>query len=339
MLDQGASVNFYMFFGGTNFGFTAGANNGGPGQYQPDITSYDYDAPMNEAGDPTEKYYKLREIIGKYLPLPKIPIPRPEPKAHYGTFKLNSCCSVLSTKGRQKLSSGTWFSRKPLSFEALNQYSGMVLYESMLPYLPADPTDLRIADIHDRAYVYINGHFMGVLSRESQINTISLMSGFGNILQILVENQGRINYGLANDFKGILSDVLVANKSVVNWNMTTFPFESYNSIVDFVNGERHMPIVNSDLIDNGPTIFFGQFIISGNVYDTYLDTTGWGKGIVFINGFNLGRYWPVVGPQVTIYVPKEILKQGQNYVVVIEYQMMPDSSEMQLINEAKLDGF
>ncbi|KAL5279145.1 GLB1L family protein [Megaselia abdita] len=337
MLDQGASVNFYMFFGGTNFGFTAGANDGGPGQFQPDVTSYDYDAPMTESGDPTEKYFKLREIIGEYLPLPNITL-TPKPKGYYGKLKLKFCCSLLSINGRQKLSTTIVSYIKPLSFEALDQYSGMVLYETTLPYFSSYPSELRVPYIHDRAYVYINGHFMGVLSRESQLNTIPLMSGFGETLQILVENQGRINYGLANDFKGILSDVFVDNQILENWNMTTFPLESYNSIVDYINGERHIPITNSELIDNGPTIFFGQFQITNKILDTYLDTEGWGKGIVFVNGFNLGRYWPIVGPQITLYVPKEILAKGPNHVVVIEYQKMSDSSEMTLTDEPKLDG-
>lgn len=326
-----------MFFGGTNFGFTAGANSEPTGRgFKPDITSYDYDAPMNEAGDPTDKYYKLREVIGKYLHLPDGRVPRPKPKAYYGKVNLSLCCSMLSETGRTKLSTGNFSAKKPLSFEALNQYSGMILYETVLPQLRVDTAELLVPKVHDRAYVYINGHFMGVLSRKSETYKISIKPGFGGVLQILVENQGRINFGITSDFKGILGDVFVDNKKLKNWNMTMFPLESYDAIIDFVKNEPHSLITN--LMNNGPTFFSGQlFITNVTLFDTFLSTKGWGKGIVFVNGFNLGRYWPEFGPQITLYVPKEILKSGSNDVIVLEYEKMPDIAQMTFVNKPDFD--
>ncbi|XP_055849556.1 beta-galactosidase [Episyrphus balteatus] len=345
MLDEGASVNFYMFYGGTNFGFTAGANDGGPGRYQPDTTSYDYDAPMDESGDPTEKYYKLREIIGRYETLPDIPLPVPLPKKHYGTIRLTGCCHILSNDGRRILSAGTVTSQKPQTFEALDQYSGLVLYETSLPSMGRDPFVLRVDGIRDRGYVYVDRNFIGVLSRESQVFSLPINAGLGNKLQILVENQGRINYNIPNDFKGILNDVIVDRTVLKNWTMTKYPLESYNDIVRLIETEG-MPKTrgfrihnNRSMLRSGPAIFYGELEIEEEeVYDTYIDPRGWSKGIVFVNGENLGRYWPTVGPQITLYVPKEVLKTGTNHIVMIEYLNAPESGEVTFTDVPNLDG-
>ncbi|XP_011184129.1 beta-galactosidase [Zeugodacus cucurbitae] len=348
MLDVGASVNFYMMFGGTNFGFTAGANDGGPGRFQPDITSYDYDAPMSEAGDATEKFHKLREIIGRYLPLPNIPIPAPTTKKNYGTIRLNACCSMISAKGREILSTGVVFDAKPKTFEALDQYSGFVLYETLLPKFKRDPSILRASGVHDRAYVFIDDQLVGILSRETPIYELPLSPTYGKRLQLLVENQGRINFGPVTDFKGITSNVVLDKDVLTNWTMTKYPLESIEDIetlIALVNADdvniirRFHEEKGGSILSSGPTIYYGQLTIpEGQLADTYLDTKGWGKGLVFVNGENLGRYWPVAGPQVTLYVPQEVLKSGDNRIVVIEYQRAGPANEITFTDTPNLDG-
>ncbi|XP_046804398.1 beta-galactosidase [Lucilia cuprina] len=336
MLDDGASVNFYMYYGGTNFGFTAGANDMGPGRYQPDITSYDYDAPMTEAGDPTTKYFALRDVIARYLPLPKVPVPEPLPKKKYGTIKLQQCCTLLSAEARKRLSTGIVTADKPKTFEALNQYSGLVLYETFLPATKHDPAILHVPGLHDRAYVYVDDEFVGILSREIPVYDLPISISAGKKLQLFVENQGRINYGPIIDFKGIISDVMFDNKVLKNWNMTKYPLESYEDIETLIEkqGSKLNEIDSVNMLQNGPTIFYGSFQIRDlKPYDTYVDTTGWSKGLLFVNGENLGRYWPVVGPQITLYVPAEVLKVGVNNIVLIEYQRASSSSEITFTDE------
>ncbi|XP_067634492.1 beta-galactosidase isoform X2 [Eurosta solidaginis] len=349
MLDVGASVNFYMMFGGTNFGFTAGANDGGPGRYQPDITSYDYDAPMTEAGDITAKFLKLREIIGNYLPIPNIPLPEPIPRKHYGTIRLNACCTFLSKQGRETLSAGVVLSTKPKTFEALDQYSGFVLYETTLPSFKNDPTILRASGVHDRAYIYIDDQLVGILSRETPIFELPISPTYGERLQLLVENQGRINYGPVTDFKGITSNVVLGKDVLSNWTMTKYPLESVEDIETLIalvnatqggNSGIFHKAEGSTVLRNGPTIYHGKLSIAGGqVADTYLDTKGWGKGLVFVNGENLGRYWPAVGPQVTLYVPREVLKSGDNRILLIECQRSAAANEITFTDTPNLDGF
>ncbi|KAH8243823.1 hypothetical protein KR032_010419 [Drosophila birchii] len=338
MLDSGASVNFYMFYGGTNFGFTAGANEIGPGNYLADITSYDYDAPMTEAGDPTPKYMALRRIIARYLPLPNVPVPEPVPKRAYGTVRLAGCCTLLSAEARQCLSTGFVQSATPKTFEALGQYSGLVLYETWLPSFKRDPSILNIAGIADRGYVYVDGEYVGLVAREIPSFDISLSVSAGRKLQILVENQGRINYGRKlNDFKGIVRDVRLDKKVLANWNMTQFPLESYDNLEQLIAQSTEAARVGFQelrklrtMLRTGPAIYHGQLEIQteADLADTYLDMSGWGKGIVFVNGENLGRYWPLVGPQITLYVPAQVLKVGSNRLVVVEYQQTPTSLEL-----------
>lgn len=155
-MEAGASVNFYMFFGGTNFGFTAGANRDGPGMYKADITSYDYDAPMDEAGDVTPKYQILRDVIKEFLPLPNISIPMKSSKMKIPPIEVHAKTALLSSVARQFLGSQVIQSEKPLTFEQINQFSGFVLYETELPKLKMDPSVLTIPNLHDRAIVTID---------------------------------------------------------------------------------------------------------------------------------------------------------------------------------------
>lgn len=269
-----------MFYGGTNFGFTAGANDNGPGKYAADITSYDYDAPMNEAGDPTAKYYAIRDVIGEYLPLPDTPVPVALPKMALGTVNLLPMEGLLTHRGRSALGHFVRQSVHPMSFEALNQYSGFILYETKLPKLTSDPSLLEVKDLHDRATVYIDNQLVGILSRETQIDRLPIHAG--STLQILVENQGRINFNIMEDFKGILGDVKLNNQILQNWTHTGFPLSNYTNIYNLTsNTETHKPVLvdRSGYLVEGPIIFYGQFNIDNNqtIYDTYLDPTGWGK--------------------------------------------------------------
>lgn len=145
-----------MFFGGTNFGFTAGANLDGPGKYKADLTSYDYDAPMDEAGDVTSKYLILRDVIKDFLPLPNISVPLKSPKMQIPPIELKAKAALLSSTSRQFLGCEMIMSAKPLTFEEINQFSGFVLYETELPKLKKDPSVLTISTLHDRAVVSID---------------------------------------------------------------------------------------------------------------------------------------------------------------------------------------
>lgn len=145
-----------MFFGGTNFGFTAGANVDGPGDYKADITSYDYDAPMSECGDPTEKYKALRDVIKEFLTLPNIPVPEKTKTIKLESVKLSFQATILSDESRTHLGNTPMVSQKPLTFEELDQYSGFVLYETNLSKFSLDPSVLKIPVLHDRAHIFMN---------------------------------------------------------------------------------------------------------------------------------------------------------------------------------------
>lgn len=344
MLQQNASVNLYMFYGGTNFGFTAGANNFGPGKYNADLTSYDYDAPMDEAGDPTAKYFALRTAIGEFLPLPDIPLPQPLPKwSMSDPIWLEPIAELLAPRARSLLGTEPKLSHQPnVSFEQLGQYSGYVLYETQLPdRFKADPSVLHVQQLHDRAIVLANGHPLGTLSREQRVKDLPISAGVaGQRLQLLVENQGRINYNVMEDFKGILSQVTLNGKPLVNWTLTGYPLERYDQILALIETKTENTGAGVGSMCS-PTVFHGSFAIESNevLYDTYLDPIGWGKGIAFVNGFNIGRYWPLVGPQRTLYVPRELLRFGQNDVTLVELERSSIGRTLALVDKPILDDF
>lgn len=319
MLAVDASVNFYMFYGGTNFGFTSGAN-GGAGVYSPQLTSYDYDAPLTEAGDPTDKYFAIRNVIGDYLPLPNMSLPTASPKGNYGPVFLEPVLKLLDSRSPFVMIQET--SDQPKTFEALSVNQGFVLYESNLPPSFSDPAILRAMTM-DRALVYVDNRLCGTLSRIDKIFTIPLVNPYGRRLSLLVENQGRLNFGNEiHDFKGI-SNVTISGTPLTGWNMTGFAFSDVSSL-------RNMATIRIDsgTLNNGPVFLRGQFTIVGQPLDTFLDTTGWGKGVAFVNGHNLGRYWPLVGPQITLYVPAPYLRTGENELIILELEYVSQTRKM-----------
>ncbi|XP_063239683.1 beta-galactosidase isoform X2 [Bacillus rossius redtenbacheri] len=313
VLAMNASVNIYLLHGGTNFGFLSGANYAT--KYQPQLTSYDYDAPLNEAGDPTEKYFALREVIGQYLPLPNMTLPEPAEKGDYGQVQLSPVASLLDPVILAAFSSENVTRQHPLTFEQLGHRYGFVLYQTRVPARAPDPAVLDLAEFSDRAYVFVNKE--------------------GDILQILVENQGRINYGSRlKDIKGLLSpNVTLGGHVLTDWMMTTLPFHTVAPVSELAGYEGHV---------TPPAFYVGHFVLpEGNsTLDTFLDTSGWTKGVAFVNDHNLGRYWPRLGPQVTLYVPATFLRPypRSNTLVLLELEAPATNSSVALVAQPVLNG-
>nr|CAD7408846.1 unnamed protein product [Timema poppensis] len=332
ILATNASVNLYMFFGGTNFGFLSGANYGS--KYEPQLTSYDYDAPLTEAGDPTGKYFAIREVVGRYLPLPDLALPETTAKGEYGVVSMFPVVSLLEDEVKSGLGTPTVIEKYPLTFEALGQSYGFVLYETMVPSDIGDPSLLDVKTIGDRALVFLDKVLKGVLSRSRSITTLSLITKGNQTLQILVENQGRINYGSKiNDTKGLLSNVTLDDSELTQWNMTGFPLSSISWLQ-----EKNTKNLSETLLL--PAFYRGEFQLLENnlTLDTYLDPTGWDKGVAFINGYNLGRYWPRAGPQVTLYVPGSFLRPypETNTIVLLELEGTPNNLQVKFVSEPNL---
>ena len=300
-LDSAVSFNFYMVHGGTNFGFTSGANYDKNRDIQPDITSYDYDAPISEAGWVTEKYTAIRNLLMANKALPSVPSPLPV--ISIPAIQLNKSVDLAAMK--EKVIPVT--SDRPLSFEDLNQGNGYVLYSKKFVQ-PISGT-LNIKGLRDYATVYINGERVGVLNRNTKTYSMPIDIPFNAVLEILVENMGRINYGseIINNLKGIISPVLIDSTEITGgWNMYRLPFNEKPSLVN----------LSAKNTKGRPTLFQGSFQLQ-KTGDTFLDMSAWGKGIVFVNGHNLGRYWNV-GPQQTLYLPGVWLKKGLNEIIVFE---------------------
>ncbi|XP_074201436.1 beta-galactosidase isoform X2 [Camelus bactrianus] len=330
MLARGANVNLYMFMGGTNFGYWNGANT--PYQAQP--TSYDYDAPLSEAGDLTEKYFALRDVIKKFEKVPEGPIPPSTPKFAYGKVTLKKlktvqeALNILCPSGPRK-------SIYPLTFVEVKQYFGFVLYRTTLPQNCSSPTPLSSPSngVHDRAYVSVNGVLQGVLERNA-VSTLNITGRAGDTLDLLVENMGRVNFGNAiNDFKGLISNLTLNSSILINWEI--FPLDTENAVLssleawnDRDGGCRDKACAHGPSNLTAPAFYVANFSIPRGIpdlpRDTFIQFPGWTKGQVWINGFNLGRYWPARGPQVTLFVPQHVLlTSGPNTVIVLELEKAP----------------
>ena len=304
-LENGVSFNYYMVHGGTNFGFTSGANYSNATNIQPDLTSYDYDAPISEAGWSTPKYDALRALISRHVSAPIPPVPARIPVIAIPDIKLDKTVDLFRLIG----SSTPVENDTPLTFEDLGQGHGYVLYRRHFNQ-PINGM-LCVPGLADYALVYVNGEKVGELNRLTSTDSLEINVPFNGVLDLLVENLGRINYGarITQNLKGITCPISInGNELTGNWKMYRLPMDEMPDL------DAQPASYTAGL----PVLYSGTFQLS-TLGDTFLDMEHWGKGIVFVNGINLGRYWKV-GPQQTLYLPGCFLRKGLNRIVVFEQQ-------------------
>lgn len=305
MLDTGKSVNIYMFHGGTNWGFWAGANSSGP-DYWADVTSYDYGAPLDEAGRPTKEYFWMRDICAKFQsdkkPLP--PLPKPLPAIDIPAIKLDRLASVWDNLPEPKKSV------MPRSMEYYGQNLGYILYRTRIIGNKSGPLSLK--SIKDYVQVYLNGQLLGRLDRRLKENNVNipLTMGPAPTLDLFIEALGRVNFGPdILDRKGIEDYAAISSSVLMNWEVFNLPLDPAY-IAGLAFGEKKSV--------KAPAFFKGEFELA-DVGDTFLDLSRWKKGVVWVNGRNLGRYWEV-GPQRDVFVPGCWLNKGKNEVIVFDLE-------------------
>lgn len=306
--DANASFNLYMFHGGTNFGFLNGANCTSAGEYQPTVTSYDYTAPLSEAGDLTSLWYALRDTISRRTgKMPPDIAVRNSAKCAYGQVRLTEHALLLDNL--RAISEPVW-GAFPKTMEVLGQDFGYVLYSTELEG-PFEPLKLCFGKVHDRAIVFLNGKRVGLAERSRHADEIELTLPAGERarLDVLVENMGRVNYGVhLLDRKGILGGVRLGQRYHYGWTMYPLTMEKLSELSYTENVTEA----------NVPAFLRGWLHISGTPCDTFLCLNGFTKGFCTVNGFNIGRYFNSAGPQKTLYVPAPLLREGDNEIVVFE---------------------
>lgn len=301
MVENGASFNLYMFHGGTNFGWMAGANVGP--RYGPDVTSYDYDAPLNEMGNPTAKYLSFRNVLKEHQPsgsvLPDVPWPVrameiPDITVEHSADLFASLGPALRLP-------------QPRSMEELGQDYGYILYRTKL--IGPKEGALTVTEPHDFALVYLDGKFIDTLDRMKGETSVTLPRSDNEepILDVLVEAMGRVNFGQhLKDRKGITERVTLRGVTLMDWEAFQIRLRS----------EQHKNLRLGDDEHDGPRFFSGTFTLQDTA-DTFLDMSAWAKGVVWVNGNHLGRYWNI-GPQQRLYLPGPWLRKGENSVLIMD---------------------
>ena len=319
MLQKGISFSLYMTHGGTSFGHWAGANSPG---FAPDVTSYDYDAPINEYGQATPKYYELREMMARYNDGRKLPAV-PKAAAELVTFPKVTLRQVANLR---HTATRTVESHDVKTFEEMDMGWGAAFYQTTLPAL-ASGALLTLNDPHDYCQVWVGGRFVGAIDRVKNEKTLTLPAVKpGEQLVILVEAMGRINFGRAiKDYKGITKGVTIQTTqgghdltyNLKNWHIVLMP-DDYASINTTISMPREDLATPLD-VKNGsrqPAVFRGSFHIN-KVGDTFINMENFGKGQVYVNGHALGRFWHI-GPQQTLYMPGCWLHKGRNEIIVTD---------------------
>ncbi|SHM78069.1 beta-galactosidase [Xylanibacter ruminicola] len=314
MLSKNISFSLYMTHGGTSFGHWAGANSPG---FAPDVTSYDYDAPINEYGGTTEKFFQLRKMMQKYskTPLPAIPV-RPANMINIPAFEMKEHADIL-------LGADSLVMNSPLrTMEELNQGWGSMVYITSLPEIDT-PSVLTLNDGHDFAQVFIDSTYIGKIDRVRNEKSLLLPAvKKGQELKILIEAMGRINFGRAiKDYKGITESVTLSTDkdgheliwNLKRWDIFTIP-DSYAAAKKALDTAKRDSLTK--MVFKGSGYYRGYFNLK-RVGDTFLNMENWGKGQVYVNGHAIGRFWSI-GPQQTLYVPGCWLKKGKNEVVVLD---------------------
>ena len=305
LLAAGASVNIYMFHGGTNFGLTSGAND--KGTYRPTITSYDYDAPLDEAGHPTAKYHAFREVISRYAPVPAVAAQETSTPGPELEVALESPIRLLADPDAW----GVWSQHESMpSLEDVD--ARLVLFRTSIDV--DGPALLTVGEVRDRATVFLDGDPVGVLDRERHDQAIMLPRGRGR-LELVVEDQGRVNYGVRiGEAKGLVGPILLGSEPLTSWSACAIDLDVVPRLWES-GGESDGPGI-------GPIAWRASFEADGSV-DHFLHTDAWGKGIAWVNGFCLGRYWRR-GPQQTLFVPGPVVRAGGNELVVLELDVIAE---------------
>jgi beta-galactosidase len=313
MLKNKASFSIYMAHGGTSFGFGTGADR----PFKPDTSSYDYDAPISEAGWPTDKFWKTRELFAKYLN-PGETIPEPPAK--------NPVITMPATivKEYAPIFKNLPSAREDDSarnFEQYDQAYGCILYRKTLP--AGAGATLTVEAVHDIGQIFLNGELVGFMDRRSRHYSADLPSrGSNATLDILVEAMGRVNFGKeVHDRKGIQGPVHLGSEELKDWQIFNLPLDdAMRANLKY----EELQLLHTEIPRWEPA-FYRASINLQEVGDTFLDVSGWGKGLVWVNGHNLGRYWKI-GPQQTMYIPAAWLKRGDNEIVVLDLLGMPSPS-------------
>jgi beta-galactosidase len=298
MLRQGYSVSIYMFHGGTSFGWMNGANSNGK-NYEPDVTSYDYDSPLDESGRVTPKYELLRETIAEATGKQPPPIPTVAPAISVGQAAFAEGASLWKNLPAPVRSDD------PLTMEDLDQAYGYILYRTTI----SGPIngDLAIDKLHDYAQIYVDGKLAGTIDRRLNQHTLALnIPASTATLDVLVENTGRVNYGktIVGEYAGIVGGVTLAGKALKGWENYSLPMSEPGSLAFSSQACQGACFYRTSLTVSQPA-------------DTFLDTSALGKGEVWVNGRPLGRFWNV-GPQKALYLPGPWLHSGANEIVVFD---------------------
>jgi beta-galactosidase len=300
MLKQGYSVSLYMFHGGTSFGWMNGANSDGK-NYEPDVTSYDYDSPLDESGRPSPKFSLFRQVIAKDTGTVPPAVPAVAPAMKIPAFKLEETIALW------RVLPAPVHSEQLQSMEDLDQAYGYILYRTHLN--AATKGNLVLDGLHDYAQVYLDGRLVGTLDRRLDQKQLPVdVPAAGAPLDILVENTGRINFNiiLRKERKGIVGQVTLDGKPLSGWDIYPLPMDQPGKYSFAKNPCK------------GACFYRATFQVDVPA-DTFLDTSAFTKGEVWLNGYPLGRVWNI-GPQKTLYVPGPWLRKGENEVVVFDLQ-------------------
>ncbi len=336
MLSKGISFSLYMTHGGTSFGHWAGANSPG---FAPDVTSYDYDAPINEYGHTTPKFFELRNMMEKYslspdpspkgkgkkVALPAVP-KAPMPIITVPKFQLTEFAPLMYANGGLNTDGNA----DDLTFEAHNLGWGYAAYYTTLPELPL--SSVLTADFHDFAQVFVDGKYIGKIDRVKNEKSLTLLPAkAGSLLVIVVEAMGRINFGRAiKDFKGIVGNVTISTQAgrhevtyTLNGWEKYFIDDAYETALlalkraSATENNEYIELFKDDAKMMGGRGYYRGYFNLKKVGDTFLNFETWGKGQVYVNGHAMGRIWSI-GPQQTLYVPGCWLKKGRNEVIVLD---------------------
>ena len=302
ILASGASVNFYMGHGGTNFGYMAGANYGG--HYQEDVSSYDYNCLLTEDGRPTDKYWAVREVLSRYTQLPDMELPAPAERIAPGRIALDECAALLDNLAA--LDPTPVHEACPEPMEKVGQGYGYILYRTHISG-PRGEFPLILDEVHDRAEVFLDGAWVGRVMRDGPKDAIRIsIPERGARLDVLVMGGGRVNYGpYLADHKGITKRISLGQQNLYHYDIYRLPMTDRSRL-------------NWTAQAKGPAFYRGRFTLE-KTGDTFLKVDGGHRGEVWINGFHLGRF-DERGPQQTLYVPAPLLNAGENVVEVFDLQ-------------------